>query len=66
METSKWESLYNELTKILLDVTQKREGWVDCNYLYLKMAFDKVLSQETALETRKCWRIEGKLFEQQI
>ena len=29
------------------------------------MSFDKVLSQETALETRKCWRIEGGLFEQQ-
>ena len=51
-------------------MTQEREGWVDCIYLHLKKAFDK--RQETALETRKCWRIkgwfaemEGRVFKQQ-
>ena len=37
----------------VIDVTQEREGWVDCIYLDLKKAFDKVSHK------RLLWKLEN-------
>ena len=36
----------------VIDVTQEREGWIDCINLHLKKAFDKVLHK------RLLWKLE--------
>ena len=42
-------SFYSEV----IDVTQEREGWVDCIYLDLKQVFDKVPHK------RLLWKLEN-------
>ena len=37
----------------VIDVTQEREGWVDCIYLDLKKAFDKIPHK------RLLWKLEN-------
>ncbi len=45
-------SFYDRAT----DILQERDGWVDCIYLDLKKAFDRVPHREVVLETGKYWR----------
>ncbi len=46
-------SFYSRVTNIV----QERDGWVDCIYLDLKKAFDKVP------HTRSLWKLENRRIE---
>ena len=45
------------------DILQEREGWVDCIYLDIKKAFDRVPHHRLIWKIKKYGRVRGKMLE---